>query len=162
MSHENDNRDFPNTPLPKYPHLAGDDVPVWENFIQKHGSKFERFRYDVHVGAGLPHGDNEDPTMQDMWKHLTQKRIDVLGFVGDKIYVIEVKGRAGLGVIGQVLGYKHLLESSGKFREHMIPVVVAGKIEPDIESVLDNQFIKFYDTGDGHTNLVMPDGTLTV
>ncbi|GAI89752.1 unnamed protein product, partial [marine sediment metagenome] len=70
---------WPNTPLPKYPHLVGSDIPIWDSWIRTHGHYFQGFDYDVHVGQGLEPDKDQSFQLQEMWIGLTQKRIDVVG-----------------------------------------------------------------------------------
>lgn len=151
-------RVYPPTPLHKYPHLAGGDIPVWHKFVTDHGHLYQGFVYDLQVGVGLNTGIIGDEALLKMWRGLTKKRIDVLGILSKRIHVIEVKERPGISVLGQALGYVTLLEDSGRFNAPLIPVVVGGIIEPDIERVLNAQGVKYYDVGDDHSNLVNAEG----
>lgn len=149
---------YPPTPLHKYPHLAGDDIEVWHKFVTDHGHLYQGFVYDLQVGVGIDPGIEGDETLRKMWRGLTKKRIDVLGILPNRIDVIEVKGRPGISVLGQALGYVTLLSDTNYFTKPLQPVVIGGIIEPDIERVLNAQGVKFYDVGDDHSNLVNAEG----
>lgn len=141
---------WPNTPLPHYPHLVGTDVPIWDSWIRTHGQYFSGFDYDVHVGQGLePNKDSPYP-MQAMWISLTRKRIDVVGYRPGEVWLIEVKDRPTVAVIGQCLSYKLLYDTDYHPATPPIPCLVAGSIEPDIETVLIHFGIRFWDLSDGH------------
>ncbi|MBA7550359.1 hypothetical protein ES705_42871 [subsurface metagenome] len=141
---------WPNTPLPKYPHLVGMDVPVWDAWIRTHGEYFTGFDYDVHVGQGLEPDKDHDFQLQQMWVSLTQKRIDVVGYRPGEVWLIEVKDRPTVAVIGQCLSYKILYDIDFAPASPPIPCLVAGSIEPDIETVLVHWGIRFFDLSDGH------------
>lgn len=145
---------WPNTPLPKYPHLVGSDVPIWDAWIRTHGHYFSGFDYDIHIGAGLePHKDS-DYQLQEMWVTLTQKRIDVVGYRPGETWLIEVKDRPTVAVIGQCLSYQILYNIDFSPPSPPITCLVAGHIEADIETVLTHFNIRFYDLSDGHHWLV--------
>ena len=99
---------WPNTPLPKYPHLVGSDIAIWDSWVRTHGHYFQGFDYDVHVGQGLEPDKDQDYPLQQMWIGLTQKRIDVVGYRPGEIWLIEVKDRPTVAVIGQCLSYQTL------------------------------------------------------
>jgi len=141
---------WPNTPLPKYPHLVGSDIPVWNSWIRAHGNLFSGFDYDVHVGQGLvPDKDSPYP-MQAMWISLTRKRIDVVGYRPGETWLIEVKDRPTVAVIGQCLSYQILYRADYSPAAPPIPCLIAGSIEADIETVLTHFDIRYWDLSDGH------------
>ena len=92
----------------KYPHLIGEDTEVWNRFILKFPDKFDTVDYDVHVGKGVESGLTPDEKDRRYWEDLTKKRIDVIGWSKDFATIIEVKKRATLFSLGQILGYKYL------------------------------------------------------
>lgn len=145
---------WPNTPLAKYPHLAGSDISVWDAWIRLFGPLFQGFDYDYHVGQGLEPDKDAPYPLQAMWTQLTQKRIDVLGYRSKSLWVIEVKDRPGIAAIGQVVGYSILLARELHPCPPLIPCLVSSVIEPDIETCCRSLGINFYDLGDGHCRLI--------
>ncbi len=145
---------WPNTPLPKYPHLVGSDIPIWDSWVRTHGHYFQGFDYDVHVGQGLEPDKDQSFELQQMWVSLTQKRIDVVGYRPGEVWLIEVKDRPTTAAIGQALSYKILYERDYGLLSLVVPCLVAGSIEPDIETVLRSFDIRFYDLSDDHHWLV--------
>ncbi|MBA7709936.1 hypothetical protein ES703_118862 [subsurface metagenome] len=141
---------WPNTPLAKYPHLAGSDIPVWDAWIRIFGSHFRGFDYDHHTGVGLAPGKDQPYPLQIMWRDLTQKRIDVLGYRDFSLWVIEVKDRPTVACLGQVIGYTILLARDLDPCPPLVPCIVSRTIEPDIETCCRELHINFYDLSDGH------------
>lgn len=141
---------WPNTPLPKYPHLVGGDIPIWDSWIRRHGPYFSGFDYDIHVGKGLEPEKDLPYQLTKMWISLTQKRIDVIGYRPGETWLIEVKDRPTTAVIGQCLSYKILYEADHGSAIPTIPCLIAGVIEPDIETVLVHFDIRFWDLSDDH------------
>jgi len=74
--------------------------------------------------------------MQRMAKLLSQKRVDVVVRAGDVVWVLEIKRRAGLSALGQLLGYGVLYveEYSPMFPPRL--GVIAEAVMPDISDVL--------------------------
>lgn len=143
-------RVYPSKPLAKYPHLTGSDIPVWDAFIDIFQTYFDGFTYDYHVGQGLSPDKDASYPLQQMWIHLTQKRIDVLGFRTKSLWVIEVKDRPTVAALGQVIGYTLLLAKEQGNCPPLIPCLVSSIIEPDIETCCRELHINFYDLSDGH------------
>lgn len=145
---------WPPSPLPKYPHLVGSDIPIWDSWIRTHGHYFSGFDYDVHVGQGLEPEKDQPYQLQMMWVSLTQKRVDVVGYRPGEVWVIEVKDRPTTAVIGQCLSYKILYDIDFNPPTPPIPCLIAGSIDQDIETVLTHFDIRFFDLSDGHHWLV--------
>lgn len=127
----------------KYPHLLGEDVPVWDRFIEQFPDRFNTVDYDVHVGTGIGALTPQKATFDHQFRALTRKRIDVIGWKNNLPTLIEVKFRVGLDTLGQVLGYRALY-----LREYPetlgIPIlVVCNTIGPDDKYVLDHFSVPF-------------------
>jgi hypothetical protein len=141
---------FPSEPLAKYPHLVGSDVPIWDTWIRGHGDLFSGCDYDVHVGQGLEPDKDADYQLQKMWITLTRKRIDVVAYRPGEVWLIEVKDRPTVAVIGQCLSYEILYRIDYGRVAPTIPCLIAGHIEADIETVLVHYGIRFWDLSDDH------------
>ena len=96
------------TPKIKYAHMLPGETEIWDRFLTVTKIPFTRFDYDVHVGElpDVPEGtpDYLIPLVQAVYR----KRIDAVGFTDQEIWLFEVKQRAGLSAMGQVLAYKLL------------------------------------------------------
>lgn len=141
---------WPSSPLPHYPHLVGSDVPVWDAWIRAHGHYFSGVDYDVHVGQGLAPDKDSPYPMQMMWVSLTRKRIDVVAYRPGEVWLIEVKERPTVAVIGQCLSYKILYDIDFSPANTPLPCLIAGSIDPDIETVLQHFGIRYWDLSDDH------------
>lgn len=122
----------------KYPHMVREEIEIWKRFLRKYGSKYDRFRYDEHVGKGsgpIPGYSKKD---QEMFIRLTQKRIDVVAFKRGAAFIVEIKPRAGLAAIGQLIAYKRLYqEKHGRFTVAGL-AIVAESIDNDVRGVAEN------------------------
>jgi hypothetical protein len=120
----------------KYPHLIGEDTEVWSRFISKFPDKFETVDYDVKVGLGADTTPIENQTSKELWANLTKKRIDVIGYKNNSVTIVEVKKRASLFTLGQILGYRYLYLR--EFPEALLArtLIVAAAISPDDRDAL--------------------------
>lgn len=78
---------------------------------------------------------------------LTTKRLDVLCFVDQRPRIIEVKQRAGLSAVGQLIGYRDLYNR--QFPEQPIPemFLVTDILQPDMKPILLQSNIQYYEVG---------------
>jgi len=125
----------------KYPHMIGEDKIIWNRFIEKFPDRFETVDYDWRVGKGQDPNPDWPENMKRMVTMLSQKRIDVIGWVGDSPTIIEVKKRVGLSTIGQVMGYRALIKREFKQFEHTKVLVICEIINSDDRYALLNQDI---------------------
>jgi len=128
----------------KYPHLIGEDTFVWSRFIQKFPKRFDTVDYDVKVGKGADTESIPSEKDREFWAVLTKKRIDVIGYKNNLATIVEVKKRATLFTLGQVLGYRFLY-----LREHpeigtVRTLVVCSLITPDDIAVFNYYGIEFF------------------
>ncbi|MDH3348867.1 MAG: hypothetical protein OEM02_12320 [Desulfobulbaceae bacterium] len=126
---------YPPTPLKKYPHLIGGDIAIWDRFVRGPLNTFDSFDYDVRVGVGQPMPVGLDPSIAEMGKTLTQRRIDVIGWKDIFATIIEVKQYAGVSAIGQAQCYAVLWAQT--FGRAMMPevMIVTDQINNDTENL---------------------------
>ncbi len=127
----------------KYPHLIGEDIQVWTRFILKFPDKFDTVDYDVKVGKGASTDPLPDKTSKQYWASLTKKRIDVIGYKNYYVTIVEVKKRAGLFTLGQILGYKFLYLREHKVRLPVDTLVICSSIDQDDIDVFKHYDINF-------------------
>lgn len=128
----------------KYPHMLADESKIWERFMMAFPDRFESVDYDFRVGSGAPVPEGTEDNFSRMITMLSQKRIDVIGWVGDSPEIIEVKIRVGLSTLGQVLGYRILFERD--FKEFGKPglMVVCEIISGDDHLVLEENEVEIF------------------
>lgn len=86
----------------------------WESallvkWVQEEGAQFAGFDFNVRVGTGLDPGEGVDPTIRRGSILNTQKRIDCLAYTTQGAFITEGKIVADVTVLGQFLGYQHIL-----------------------------------------------------
>lgn len=127
-----------------FPHMYGPESLLWANFIGEHQEEYDRFEYDVHVGRLWPELDK----MPEPWRRGAEaiylKRIDAIGFQPMKITIFEVKPHAGLGALGQIMGYVSLYEEQFEPKEEMKAAVVTRLVDPNLERIFEEYGIDIY------------------
>lgn len=121
--------------LDKYPHFMPYHIGIWEKFISNNPGFFERVDYDIKVGTGmkLP-PEAEEPYKSDLIE-LSKKRIDVIGYKKNVIYIIEIKPRAGLQAIGQALGLQKLYDSEYSGERKTYPCIISDSELADMKDL---------------------------
>lgn len=127
----------------KYPHLIGEDNEVWTRFIEKYPDRFETVDYDIKVGEGAKIFHIDDTASQKYWTMLTKKRIDVIGYKNNFVILIEVKKRAGLYTLGQILGYRFLYRREHPTHTLQPVLVICESIDHDTEDVFKHYGITY-------------------
>jgi len=121
--------------------MLEDEKLVWERFMDLYPGKFYSVDYDFRVGMGtVIEGETGTPWPR-MAKMLSQKRIDVVGWVGDSPTIIEVKKRVGLSALGQVLGYRILFMKDLKHFPEPKLLIICEMISEDDHLVLEGNRI---------------------
>lgn len=126
----------------RYPHMMREEVEIWRDFLKKYGEKFTGYRYDVHVGEGVGKLPQYDKKTQDMAVRLTQKRIDVVAYKGPDRFIVEIKDRAGMSAVGQLVVEKRLYEKKYGLGTVGGLAIVARSIDPDVRKVAEEMHIR--------------------
>ena len=112
------------------------DVPLWNLFLDRYASNFQRFFYNVRVGGPDMTGIEADEGMKRMWYASTAKRIDALGEKKDELWIIEVAASPYLRAVGQCLSYEFLWNLDPKIDKPVKTILLCYYIDSDIEKVL--------------------------
>lgn len=126
---------FPYGKLPKYPHMQPEDVAVWERFIDQNPDFFDRCDYDVPVGQGRNIDENLPVNIQRMGTTLTQKKIDVVAYVDDQVFVIELKPVANARGLGQCIMYRMMYMQEHPDDTDVTVLIICAEVEPEMEQV---------------------------
>lgn len=128
----------------KYPHMAPNDVSMWEKFLDNHIQELNEVAYDVRVGIGQDPGETFEPNIREMAIKLTQYRIDVLN-KGTRHYdIIEVKRDPGPGAVGQLLSYFDLFIRSYPELTPVKLILICNRTTPDLVTVLNSYNIDYF------------------
>ena len=127
----------------KYPHLIGEDTEVWNRFIRKFPDKFDTVDYDVKVGRGSDTTPILEEVSKHYWEELTKKRIDVIAYKNNSATIIEVKKRATLFSLGQILGYKFLYLREHPDQLSVLTLIVCSTTSQDDIDIFNHYNIDF-------------------
>jgi hypothetical protein len=130
--------------------LAADQLPgatkletlLAQAFIRKFPGRYDDYTFNVRVGAGVDPGPTYPPEIRRMNVLLTQKRIDMLARKAATVGIWELKLRAGLAALGQVLGYRILAAGSLPNAAPAELGIVTRAIDPDLEAVYRSHSIE--------------------
>jgi hypothetical protein len=91
-----------------YPGMPEPESAVFRDFLIARGREFDRFEFNVRLGTGAEPAEGLTDQYEQLAIRLTQKRADVVAWIGSQPTIIEVKIRIGLGAQGQLIGYRSL------------------------------------------------------
>lgn len=121
-----------------YPHMMPYDVAIWEKFIEQFPDAYDFVSYDVKVGS-LPDFDTTvSPDTGGKADDLYRRKIDVVGFKGDQIDIIEIGPNAGSNKLGQVVGYKTLYIKEYKPSVEPKAIVLTDALRPDMNFLAES------------------------
>ena len=127
----------------KYPHLAPQDKIIWDKFIDDHPDYFDSVDYDVRVGTGQTISAKPHAMTAEEWRAHTQKRIDVVGYKDDLIYIVELKPSASFSAIGQAVSYALLYRAEFNPKEKILPTIITDREVLDIRNLCNQQGILY-------------------
>lgn len=138
------NGTYPNTKLRKYPHMFPLDIPIWERFLDLHGSDFLGFDYDVKVGSGTEPIEGLGDIYARMQSILSKYRIDVVGYTDTDIWIFETKPEAGTVAVGQIVTYTNLYKRDLHPTLPIIGAIVTDRKLPDMDYLTKDNKIAYY------------------
>jgi len=127
-----------------FPHLLPREIAIWVRFLARHRTMCDFFQYDVHVGEGIDVSGRYPAEYVEMVRKLTQKRIDVVGFTPEKVFIFEVKPDAGLTALGELLAYIFFFSKKYKYDGLVQLCLVTDSIDPDTVDVLVSRGISVF------------------
>lgn len=131
-----------------FPHMMAGDVPLFVSFVLTPAAKqFDRWEFDVKVGAGHIEGQEFDPAVHKLALEVSRLRIDVVGWSHGVPTVIEVKPRASLSAYGQIKAYQIFFLRDFFIRPNM--AIVTDWITPDMRWLCAAEGIQVYEVHEG-------------
>ena len=123
-------------PKVKYKHMLRDEAELWDRFLETSEIDYLDLLYDVHVGTLPDLPEDTSPEMERLAEAIYRKRIDVVMETVDEVWIIEVKPRAGMSALGQLLTYSELYEREFSPDKDLHLAVVCERLEQDAEDLL--------------------------
>jgi hypothetical protein len=84
-------------------------VALWRRWLELYEDRFDRFFYNVRVGAGVRPRSDLSPEMKRDWWALTSLRIDAVGERENQTWCIEIAERPSTKILGSLQLYAHVL-----------------------------------------------------
>lgn len=124
-----------------YPNMKELETIIWNRFLDAYPNAYDEVIYNLKLGEGAHIPEGTEQNLADGFKQLTQHKIDVVGFKDNEIDIIELKPYAGVGAIGQVIGYRDLYTTH--IDSSVLPnlVIVTDLLRPDTKTIADKQGI---------------------
>ena len=134
---------FPFQPLVHYPHLAKNEVQIWDRFVKQNPEWADEADYDVTCGEKdvLPPGTPEH-TKKD-WDYLRSWKIDVVAYKGGIPFIIEVRPRANLGAIGETLSKAIMFINEHLEFPQVQPILITDQERPNMRELCDQHDIGY-------------------
>lgn len=133
---------FPYGKLVKYPRMGPEDVAIWERFIALNPNYFDTVDYDYNVGRGADLPNPTSDAVVGNYNFLTQKRVDCIGYRANEVTLVEVKPRASLGALGQIIGYRELFVRGNPTVSVDRLMIITDMCDGDMETVAKAQGIQ--------------------
>lgn len=118
------------------------EVLVLSAWLKLHEAEYDRWEFDVRTGTGYDPGDKFPDYIREMAIKNSQKRIDAVGWQGQQATIVEVKERASLGAVGQLVGYKALFQQQHPELPAPTLLLVCMRADTDILPALQSVGIR--------------------
>lgn len=121
----------------KYRHMLPAEVVIWDRYLAGYSLPEGEVNYDLHLGDGAAVQEGWPEWMGRVVASLSRHRADCVVVGRNLVTIFEVKEIAGMGAVGQLLGYEALyLRDYGVDRPVRL-VCVCARMEADIEAVFN-------------------------
>lgn len=127
---------------PWYPNLGVNETLIWERFLDKYPDAYDEVAYNVKVGDGAKIPDGTEENIAYDFKVLTQLKIDVVGFKGGRVDIIELKPQPRASAVTQLRGYQKLFHKTIDSNVKTNLVLVTYFLTPDLTTILDGEGIE--------------------
>jgi len=116
----------------EFVHLLPLERPIWAKYLAATTEEFLSLVYDLHLGEGAPVDPSWSEGTAAIVAAVSRKRVDVIGETAGSIIIFEVKPRAGMGAMGQLLNYRALYLRERRPTKPLRMMVVCERVEPDV------------------------------
>jgi len=120
----------------QYPGMTFVESEITRAWLNRHGPEYDKIEFNVRLGDGVEVGDGYTPEIQRMARLLTQKRADIVAWVGDQVDLVEVKVRIAFPVIGQLIGYRGLWRQQHVETPVRSLIAIGRAIVPDMGAII--------------------------
>ena len=128
----------------RFTHLTPGEITLARAFIEKNPINATGWRFDEHLGEGMPIVPTWPAYIAYMAKTLTQRRVDMIGETPQGEWIIELKERGNIHAVGQLLVYAALYMEKYPTRPAPRLALVAHLLGFDLESSLHQFNIVYF------------------
>lgn len=122
--------------MPKYPHMSPKEEELWDRYLAWSPHRFLKLTYDLHLGDHAPIDPGWPEWLVRLVKATSMLRVDVIGETADAVYIFEVKDRAGMNALGQLMTYERLYIEEYHPTKPVKKVAICESIRSDMAVLL--------------------------
>jgi hypothetical protein len=167
--------------LLSYPGMLVDETVVWRAWAALHQTEFDRFEHNIRLGPGRDPGPQFSPEVRRGEILNSQMRIDSVGyqeiqpdlltavidspqqvydvFPSAVVTIFEVKRRATLAAVGEILGYNYAWLESWPNQPKPLLEIICAEFSSTVEPACRAEGIKLTKVAASFSILAGPYGT---
>ena len=135
----------------RYPERTDGESAVIRAYLLEHLTEYDRVQFSVRIGTPIAPDPAHPQPVQDGVVFSSKLRIDLLGWKGNALDLIEVKQRITPASLGQILTYRHVLLGEWPDAPEPRLVVVGREASPDAVAALQAHGVTVYVYPDADT-----------
>ena len=116
----------------QYPGMPKLESNITRAWLRTYGANYDRVEFNTRVGKGQDIQPGVTDATAQQFSNLTRKRIDIAAYIGSLVDLVEVKPRASMGAIGQLLGYRHLWQEDFPAIAVRLLIEIAQIVDQDV------------------------------
>ena len=128
----------------RYPERTDGESKVIRAYLMEHITEYEHLDFSVRIGTAVVPDPAHPQSVQDGAVFSSKLRIDILGWRGGGLDLIEVKQRITPASLGQILTYRHVLQRELPDAPEPRLVVVGREASPDAVDALTAHGVTVY------------------
>ena len=114
--------------MPKYPHMSPKEAGLWDRYLAWCPHQFVELTYDLHLGDHAPLDPSWPLWLVKLVKATSRKRVDAIGETSAEVIIFEVKERADMSALGQLLVYEALYIEEYRPTKPVKKVVITDRL----------------------------------
>jgi hypothetical protein len=113
------------------------ETEVAKAWLRTHWEEWDRIEFNVGLGPGLNLGPGVPAYVQKAATASTKPRADMILYRGQAAAIVEVKGRIGPSVMGQLLTYWHILHEDRPDLVQIYKIAAGNTIQAGQQPILE-------------------------
>ena len=140
----------------RYPGMPVAEQLVWRAFLQVHGAEYDRFDYNVRLGAGVTPPEEIIEPWRSASIAASKPRADAIGWQGTTPTIFEIERYAKSDALGQILHYRDVWEAENTTATSPVLAIVCSDHTPALDISLEAHGIALYTVPTDFSSLVPP------